>query len=293
MSREEEKVVEEPEMGEGMETESTGEAEEDKTEEPNGEGEAEGDDADDAVVEEEDDDTQGDDGEKQKSTAEKTTPGILYLGHIPPRLRPKHVRNMLSAYGEIGRIFLQPEDHSVKRKKKKAGVKARSFTEGWVEFRDKRVAKKVAASLHNTPMGARKRNHFNDDLWCIKYLHRFHWCHLSERLAYEQTVRQQRLRTEISQAKRETNFYLANVEKSQNLEKLRKKKEKKGEAVEEKTWDFTQRRTEDEIRQSRLRRQMSKKSLKKAQDKARVIQEKAQSNVSLLAKIFNSAAAKD
>ena len=36
-------------------------------------------------------------------------PGIIYLGHIPPRLRPKHLRNMLSVYGEIGRVFLQPE----------------------------------------------------------------------------------------------------------------------------------------------------------------------------------------
>lgn len=40
---------------------------------------------------------------------QKCVPGILYLGHIPPRLRPKHLRNMLSAYGEVGRIFLQPE----------------------------------------------------------------------------------------------------------------------------------------------------------------------------------------
>lgn len=39
----------------------------------------------------------------------KCVPGIIYLGHIPPRLRPKHVRNMLSVHGEIGRIFLQPE----------------------------------------------------------------------------------------------------------------------------------------------------------------------------------------
>lgn len=39
----------------------------------------------------------------------KCLPGIIYLGHIPPRMRPKHMRNMLSAYGEIGRIFLQPE----------------------------------------------------------------------------------------------------------------------------------------------------------------------------------------
>lgn len=39
----------------------------------------------------------------------KCVPGIIYLGHIPPRLRPKHLRNLLSVYGEIGRIFLQPE----------------------------------------------------------------------------------------------------------------------------------------------------------------------------------------
>ena len=39
----------------------------------------------------------------------KTLPGIVYLGHIPPRLRPKHMRNMLGVYGEIGRVFLQPE----------------------------------------------------------------------------------------------------------------------------------------------------------------------------------------
>ncbi|XP_051509500.1 activator of basal transcription 1-like [Myxocyprinus asiaticus] len=224
----------------------------------------------------------------------KFVPGIVYLAHIPPRMRPKHVRNMLGLYGEIGRIFLQPEDHCVKRKKKKAGSNSSSFTEGWVEFRDKRIAKRVATSLHNTPMANRKRSRFSSDLWSIKYLHRFQWCHLSERLAYEQTVYHQRMRTEISQAKRETNFYLASVEKSQNMAKLKKKKEKKGEVVEEKTWDFKQRPTEDEIQMKHMMKKgLSKKNLQKAQEKNKAIQEKAQSNVSLLAKIFNSGRALD
>ncbi|XP_028848546.1 activator of basal transcription 1 [Denticeps clupeoides] len=235
-----------------------------------------------------------DDDQDKMKKSKKAVPGIVYLGHIPPRLRPKHVRNMLSVYGEIGRVFLQPENRSVRRKKKKAGSNANNFTEGWVEFRDKSMAKRVAASLHNTPMATHKRSRFSSDLWSIKYLHRFQWCHLSERLAYEQTVYHQRLRTEISQAKRETNFYLASVEKSQNLEKLRKKKEKRGEAVEEKTWDFKQRRSEEEIQLSRLaKKSMSKKTLQKAQEKAKTIQEKAQSNVSLLAKIFNSRNSQD
>ncbi|XP_058499626.1 activator of basal transcription 1 [Solea solea] len=243
---------------------------------------------------EEEEEIRGDDDEEEEEAAavmkktkatscskRQVVPGIIYLGHIPPRLRPKHLRNMMSAYGEIGRVFLQPEDSKMK-KKKRSGLRRCGFTEGWVEFRDKRVAKRVAVSLHNTPMGTRKRQNFSSDLWCIKYLHRFQWIHLSERLAYEQMVLKQRLRTEISQAKRETNFYLNNVEKSAHMnDKKRNRRRQDGpQQVEEKTWDFTQRQTEDEI-QTRKRR-------RKDMDKARLLQEKSQSNVSLLTKIFNS-----
>ncbi|KAM8862266.1 activator of basal transcription 1 isoform 2-T6 [Spinachia spinachia] len=222
----------------------------------------------------------------------KCVPGVIYLGHIPPRLRPKHLRNLLSVYGEIGRIFLQPEDSQVRRRKRKSGLRRCDFTEGWVEFRDKRVAKKVAASLHNSPMGTRKRQRFSCDLWSIKYLHRFQWTHLSERLAYEQTVLQQRLRTEVSQAKRETNFYLSNVDKSAHLDLVRRKRRKDGQQVEEKTWDFTQRQTEEEIQTTKKKKKkmmmMKDAFTQKHLDKASLIQQKSQSNVSLLAKIFNS-----
>ncbi|XP_073675701.1 activator of basal transcription 1 [Garra rufa] len=231
------------------------------------------------------------DDDPKKPKGKKCIPGIVYLGHIPPSLRPRHLRTMLGVYGEIGRIFLQPKDHCVikKKKKKKAERKLSTYTEGWVEFRDKRIAKRIAASLHNTPMTHKKKSRFVSDLWSIKYLHRFHWCHLNERLVYEQTVYRSRMRTEISQAKKETNFYLASVEKSQRLENLKKKKEKKGEVVEQKTWHYKQRPTEDEIQLKRFKnKSLSKKNLQKAQEKSKNIQEQAQSNVSLLAKIFSS-----
>ena len=50
--------------------------------------------------------------EPQEATGgakKRVIPGIVYLGHIPPRFRPLHVRNLLSAYGEVGRVFFQPE----------------------------------------------------------------------------------------------------------------------------------------------------------------------------------------
>ncbi|XP_054859513.1 activator of basal transcription 1 [Eublepharis macularius] len=217
-------------------------------------------------------------GLSSQGGTKNTMPGIIYLGHIPPRFRPRHVRNLLSGYGEVGRIFLQPEEQHIRKKKKKAGTNAKNFTEGWVEFRDKRVAKLVAASLHNTPMGVRKRSRFHHDLWNMKYLHRFKWTHLSERLAYERQVQQQRMRAEVSQAKRETNFYLQNVEKSKRFSK----KDSQGEQ-EEKSWGFAQRRTEQEIQTSK-----GNKRLKKQLARAAEIQQKSQSNRSLLAKIFNA-----
>lgn len=97
----------------------------DSEEEEEGAAAGEGDDGDDD--EEQTDKDGGDEDEydddkdvaemKKKSKGEEGTscsdrkcvPGIIYLGHIPPRLRPKHLRNLLSVYGEIGRVFLQPE----------------------------------------------------------------------------------------------------------------------------------------------------------------------------------------
>lgn len=51
-----------------------------------------------------------DESEEAAGGAKKrVVPGIVYLGHLPPRFRPLHVRNLLSAYGEVGRVFFQPE----------------------------------------------------------------------------------------------------------------------------------------------------------------------------------------
>ncbi|KAM9038676.1 activator of basal transcription 1-like [Sarcophilus harrisii] len=222
----------------------------------------------------------------------RVMPGILYLGHIPPRFRPLHVRNLLSGHGEIGRVFFQPQARSGRAGKTRSCRRwGQDYTEGWVEFRDKRVAKLVAASLHHTPMGAQRRSPFRYDLWNLKYLHRFKWSHLSERLACERQGRQQRLRAEVAQAKRETDFYLRSVEKSRRF--LEKAEVALAAGQEEsvaadKSWGFLQRPTEMEIRKHR-------EEIQPGQGRDQQLQmpesaKKAQPNESLLAKIFRPAA---
>ncbi|XP_060559371.1 activator of basal transcription 1-like, partial [Ruditapes philippinarum] len=118
-------------------------------------------------------------------------------------------------------------------KAKARGKRGRIFSEGWLEFRDKRVAKKVAASLNNTQIGGKKKNKWREELWNMKYLHRFKWTHLNERLAYEKAVHSQRMRAEISQAKREANFHIQNAERNQRLKKIEKKQKRLKEAKED------------------------------------------------------------
>lgn len=97
-----------------------------------------------------------------------------------------------------------------------------------MEFLSKKAAKAIAAEINGKPITTRKKSKFCDILWNMKYLPRFKWLHLSERLTYEKMVYQQRLRNEISQARKEANFFGANLDKS---EFKKKKKQKKGEEM--------------------------------------------------------------
>ncbi|RUP47924.1 hypothetical protein BC936DRAFT_145166 [Jimgerdemannia flammicorona] len=155
--------------------------------------------------------------------------GIVYISRVPPYMKPQKMRNMLEKFGEVGRVYLAPEDAKVAaRRKKYGGNKKKNFTEGWVEFKDKKIAKQVALTLNTKPMGGNKRNFYHDDLWNIKYLPKFKWHHLTERIAFENASRQQRLRTEIAQAQRENKAYVANVERSKMVAKMEEKKRGRG-----------------------------------------------------------------
>ena len=66
------------------------------------------------------------------------------------------------------------------------------------------------------------------DLWNLKYLHKFKWSHLTEKVAYERRVREQKLRVEMMQARRENAAYVQMVEAGKKLDKIEARKRKRG-----------------------------------------------------------------
>lgn len=157
--------------------------------------------------------------------------GVIYVARIPPRMTPTKLKALLSDFGEITRVFCEPEDAAKrKRRQKLSGNGSKRYVEGWVEFESKSIAKRVAQALHQQPITNYKRSHFYGDLWNVKYLKGFKWSHLTEKVAYERRVREQKLRLETMQARRETADFKRLLETGKVLDKIEQRKRKRGES---------------------------------------------------------------
>ena len=127
--------------------------------------------------------------------------GVIYISRIPPGMQPTKVRHLMSQYGEVGRVYLQREGittcmHSRSRcdvfasldakraylRRKYTTTKKPHYTEGWVEFKDKKVARSVADMLNAQPIGGKKGTRWRDDVWTLKYLPKFKWHMLTEQV---------------------------------------------------------------------------------------------------------------
>ncbi|GIY30149.1 activator of basal transcription 1 [Caerostris darwini] len=140
-------------------------------------------------------------------------PGIIYLNYVPRYMTVKKVQEYFSEFGQVRRVFLKPE------KPLKKGKPSKFFSEGWIEFTSRKVAKRIAEFLNNTQVGGKRHSPYYDALWNLRYLPKFQWSQLHERLNYQKAEAEQRMRAEIAQSKREINFYSKNAEKQKRQKK--------------------------------------------------------------------------
>ncbi|XP_059560698.1 MKI67 FHA domain-interacting nucleolar phosphoprotein [Myotis daubentonii] len=81
---------------------------------------------------------------KQKQEKEKLTPGVIYVGHLPPALYETQIRAYFSQFGTVTRFKLS-------RSKRTGNSKGYAF----VEFESEDVAKIVAETMNNYLFGER------------------------------------------------------------------------------------------------------------------------------------------
>ncbi|RZC52931.1 hypothetical protein C5167_021360 [Papaver somniferum] len=176
--------------------------------------------------------------------------GVCYMSRIPPQMDPVKLRQVLSQYGEIDRMYLVPETKQQlpqQINRKKAGdFRGQGFEEGWIEFTNKRVAKRVAEMLNGEQMGGRKKSSFFYDIWNIKYLSKFKWEDLTEEIAYKHALQTQKAAMVISAAKKERNFYVDKVEKAKGLKAIEERMKKKQKVREQGSENGSERQVEQQ-----------------------------------------------
>jgi ESF2/ABP1 family protein len=158
-------------------------------------------------------------------------PGVIYLSSLPPYLKPSALRNLLTQRGfsPITRLFLAPSSkaknhHSAKKSSRQL------YTEGWIEFASKKMAKRCAETLNATTVGGRKGGFYHDDIWNMKYLRGVGWDDLMAQVREERREEEVRRTDERGQIARETKEFLEGVERgkmTQGIETSREKKRKK------------------------------------------------------------------
>ena len=169
--------------------------------------------------------------------------GVIYVSRVPPFMKPNKMRGIFEEYGEVTRLYLAEEGAEQRKKRKELGGNAsKQFKEGWVEYSDKKVAKRVAESLNNTIIGGKKGSFYHDDIWNLKYLRgfkysfrtilhihftSFRWEYLTEKVAYERRTREAKLQAALQVTKKQNAEFAELVDKAKIERQIAEKKERK------------------------------------------------------------------
>ena len=167
--------------------------------------------------------------------------GVLYMSRVPIGMRIIDIRKLLDDYG-IQRCYFVPYK---KKLQNVDGKRVQAFKEGWIEFEDKIYAKLAEYQLNGKPIGGNKKCIYRDELWNLKYLHKFKWNDLVESMTLEKKIQEKELKIEIAQSKRENDFIIKNYEKSKKY--LNKKREMENEDNDNKDKDDVKNNNDNNI----------------------------------------------
>ena len=190
--------------------------------------------------------------------------GVLYMSRVPIGMRIIDIRKLLDDYG-IQRCYFVPYK---KKLQNVDGKRVQAYKEGWIEFEDKIYAKLAEYQLNGKPIGGNKKCIYRDELWNLKYLHKFKWNDLVESMTLEKKIQEKELKIEIAQSKRENDFIIKNYEKSKKY--LNKKREMENEDNDNKDKDDVKNNNDNNINKEKKKiknKEFNKKEINKYKQK--------------------------
>ena len=190
--------------------------------------------------------------------------GVLYMSRVPIGMRIIDIRKLLDDYG-IQRCYFVPYK---KKLQNVDGKRVQAYKEGWIEFEDKIYAKLAEYQLNGKPIGGNKKCIYRDELWNLKYLHKFKWNDLVESMTLEKKIQEKELKIEIAQSKRENDFIIKNYEKSKKY--LNKKREMENEDNDNKDKDDVKNNNDNNINKEKkkiINKEFNKKENNKYKQK--------------------------
>ncbi|XP_032581281.1 pre-rRNA-processing protein esf2-like [Drosophila sechellia] len=121
--------------------------------------------------------------------------GVITISNVPKDMTVLRLYEIMGMHSLIGRVYVQPKELlSFKTNN--------NYRKGWVEFISKSGAKKIARELNNKPISRKTSSPFYGLLWNMKFLPRFKWHHLHDRMEYEYGFVYKRRRVIKKQAKK-------------------------------------------------------------------------------------------
>lgn len=167
----------------------------------------------------------------KKQSSGKT--GVIYLSRVPPGMELTSLRSLLSRAGPTGRIWLRPADEEgttggqagSKPESKRRRKRQTTFRDGWVEFHQRRDAKRAVALLNGQAMaGAKKKGRFANDLWAMRLLPGFTWDDLGQEVFGSARERVLQVREEVASARRERAWVERRVDIGKHVARKRKRR---------------------------------------------------------------------
>ena len=93
------------------------------------------------------------------------------------------------------------------------------IAQGWVEFKRKKIAKRVAEALNGNIVGGKRNNFHHDFIWNMKYLPGYKWHNLQEAMEQERVRRQFELKTHMARMQQVTTTHLRRTHAAARLQR--------------------------------------------------------------------------